>query len=294
MMDENMWEVYLPAGEAAALTAGDGQGSQAYPAAWQADAADAVLQEAMLYQPAADSVTQTKTPYPSYPDATATESDEYVDVYAAGAPAAPKGISAAEPGASYGKRAAAHRFGIYPTGYLVGTVLGAVFPLWANQGYDFLLLFMQNYLDGFCAASSTAALLSRHLLSQAALLAMVFFCGYSVFGAPVLLLGMTCKGALNGAVYTCVLTGLYQTGLRQFVLAYLLYDLGCTAVLFLTVWQLSGVCGALFGAFLRKKSLPAVSPARLEQLLLVLLGCLGWFLVCWLFSQSLFSAASAV
>lgn len=190
------------------------------------------------------------------------------------------------------QRGRLQRFGIYPVGYLLGTVLGAAFPAWAGDSYDYLLLFFQTYLDGFCLASTAGELLWRHLSSQLFLLGLFLFCGYAVFGAPVLWLGLACKGALNGAVYTCVLTGLYRSQGMQFAVRYILYDLGGTAVLFGMVWALFEQCGALFHACLRKKPLPGFAALRWERVLTLLLGCFVWFLLCWLLSQSLFSPSA--
>ena len=177
-------------------------------------------------------------------------------------------------------------------GYLLGVLIGAVYPVWLVDRSSFLTLFLQHYLDRFCTAHTAGQLLGRHLSLQLLALLLVAFGGCSLLGAPVLLLFLAGKGLLNGAVYTCVLTGQYPITPRQFFLTYILYNFGSSVLVFWSAGEALIFCTALFRTHFQSR--PHIqSPGRyLERFLIVLLLTFLWGLLVWGVSRPFFSATA--
>ncbi len=181
-------------------------------------------------------------------------------------------------------------FGLFPFAYIVGTLLGTVFPLLSTSEQALVQLFFKNYLDGFVTLENAGQLLSRHLGINLIPLVLLIISGYSVLGIPVLLLSCSCKGVLNGAVYTCVLTNMCPMAPKEFILRYLLFELGGTAALFALLWELYPICTGLFFAYFRKNVLACASVKRIERLLTIFACYLGWCLLAHTISQTLLAA----
>lgn len=187
------------------------------------------------------------------------------------------------------KKNSQSKFWLFPAGYLIGNLVGALFPVWsAADTQSYLILFFQNYLTRICLAKSPAELLGFHLFSQLLILFLIFFLSGCVYGTPALFLLVLNKGLVNGAVYTCILTKAFSATFGQFLLSYVLYDFGKTLLLLWAATVAQQSSHTLFEAFFKKVELVRSSHLLYKALVTVLCSFV-WCLICWVFSQILFS-----
>ena len=173
--------------------------------------------------------------------------------------------------------------------FLIGLFTGSSFPFWSKNSYQYLLLFLQTYLNDFTTATDFRSLLANQLQSCFMLLFLLLFLRYSAFGIPVFHLVLFSKGFMDAALYTCIFSGLIDISLRVFFSRCVLYTFGCHFILLQYLLDSLPVSRSIFQFVFNAKKFPDSRSKHIEQLLGTCICLLVWCMISHWLNQSFFA-----
>lgn len=173
--------------------------------------------------------------------------------------------------------------------FLIGLFAGSSFPFWRKSSYQYLLLFLQTYLNDFCAVTDPRLLLTNQLQSCFMLLFLLLFLRYSAFGVPVFQLVLFSKGFMTAALYTCIFSDLLDISFRVFFSHCVLYAFGCHFILLQYLLDSFPVSRSIFQFAFNAQKFPDSRSKHIEQLLGTCICLFIWCMISHWINQSFFA-----